>query len=240
MLNMQRSNTDIKHTVCVVIADHDETDRNTVLDLLSAEDGFMVEGVSSFDGLMALLAVRDVDCIIVDKVLGSETGFLINDRVTAKYLDPPAMIMLTGTGDERVAMKAFRCGFSNYVRKQSLDSRELITAILARDQAKRRAHPYRRGEMHARMSTGNDQDQRKIRRIRTLKGARIDFNGGYSAYECTVRDLTPNGARLEFGDATGVPNHFWIDLEHGHEPRRKCTMRWRAGLTVGVSFDDAE
>ena len=93
--------------------------------------------------------------------------------------------------------------------------------------------------MHARMATDNHQDQRKIRRTRTLKGARIVFNGGYSAYECTVRDLTPNGARLNFGDATGVPNHFEIDLEHGHEPRRKCTVRWRAGSTVGVSFDDA-
>jgi hypothetical protein len=94
--------------------------------------------------------------------------------------------------------------------------------------------------MQARMITDSSEpDRRSARRNRTLKGARIVFNAGFSAFECTVRDLTPDGAKLQLGEATGVPNHFELELEHG-QPRRKCTVRWRAGLTIGVSFDDSK
>jgi hypothetical protein len=93
--------------------------------------------------------------------------------------------------------------------------------------------------MQAHMNTDNPEtDRRTIRRMRTLKGGRIVFNGGYSDFECTVRDLSPVGAKLRLGEATGVPNHFELELEHG-QPRRKCTVRWRSGSTLGVSFDDA-
>lgn len=94
--------------------------------------------------------------------------------------------------------------------------------------------------MQARMNTDlPDPNRRGARRNRTLRGGRIIFNAGYSAFECTVRDLTPDGAKLRFGEAAGVPNHFELELEPG-QPRRKCTVRWRSGSTMGVSFDSAD
>jgi hypothetical protein len=90
--------------------------------------------------------------------------------------------------------------------------------------------------MQAQMNTDNPETERRAsRRMRTLKGARIVFNAGYSDFECTVRDLSPIGAKL----MTGVPNQFELELDHG-QPRRKCTVRWRSGTTLGVSFDDAQ
>ena len=94
--------------------------------------------------------------------------------------------------------------------------------------------------MQAQMITDSSEpDRRSARRNRTLKGGRIIFNAGFSAFECTVRDITPGGAKLRLGEATGVPSHFELGVEHG-QPRRKCTVRWRAGSTLGVSFDDAD
>ena len=143
MLNIDN---DPNHTIRVVVADNDDADRKSVLDLLRADNRFVVESVTNPEGLMALLDGRDVDCVVVDQVLGTESGFAIHDWVVARYPNPPAIVMLTASGDERIAIKAFRCGFSNYVRKKALDARELITAIL-HSVRRRQSERQQRAEM---------------------------------------------------------------------------------------------
>lgn len=80
-------------------------------------------------------------------------------------------------------------------------------------------------------------DRRTERRMRTLKGGLIVFNGGYSSYECTIKNLSDTGALLKLGAIAGVPNHFDLEIDHAH-PRIKCTVRWREGNFIGVSFDE--
>ena len=72
--------------------------------------------------------------------------------------------------------------------------------------------------------------------MRTLKGGLIVFNGGFSSYECTIKNLSDHGALLKLGAIAGVPNHFDLEIEHG-QPRIKCTVQWREGEFIGVSFD---
>lgn len=92
-------------------------------------------------------------------------------------------------------------------------------------------------EMQVRMSPEEvPSDRRGGRRMRTLKGGRAIFNGGYSSFECTVRNLSDGGAVLVFGDILGIPNHFELEIGPG-QPRRSCTVRWREGTAMGVSFD---
>lgn len=86
------------------------------------------------------------------------------------------------------------------------------------------------------MTTSDEQNRRTTHRMRTLKGAEIVFNGGFSAFECVVKDLSDVGARIMMGDATGVPDHFELVIPHD-KLRRKCTVRWRRYNTLGVSFD---
>ena len=97
------------------------------------------------------------------------------------------------------------------------------------------------GGSHMQAHMGPDDtdaaDRRNGRRARTLKGARIIFNAGYSAFECTIRNLSPTGAMLKVGESIGVPNHFELEMEPG-QPRKKCTVRWRDGAMIGVSFDE--
>jgi hypothetical protein len=80
-------------------------------------------------------------------------------------------------------------------------------------------------------------EHRRERRMRTLKRGRIVFNGGFASFECTVKDLSAGGARLQFGDALGVPQHFDLLIESDHM-RKPCTVRWRRDNLLGVSFDD--
>jgi hypothetical protein len=92
--------------------------------------------------------------------------------------------------------------------------------------------------MQAHMNPDDPEANRRAqRRMRTLKGAKIVFNGGFSSYECTIKNLSESGALLKFGAIVGVPNHFDLEIEHA-QPRIKCTVQWREGNFIGVSFDE--
>ena len=73
------------------------------------------------------------------------------------------------------------------------------------------------------------QDRKTI-----LKGATAVFNNGKSVLVCRVRDLSPNGARLEFPPRQAVPDSF--ELHVAGQPVRKCERRWVRNNIIGVRF----
>lgn len=83
---------------------------------------------------------------------------------------------------------------------------------------------------------GRSEERRMSPRHRVLKGATLSFNQGYGAFECLVRNLSPSGARLSFGDASHVPPAFDMTIK-GESARRSAKIRWRGRTDVGVSFD---
>ena len=78
-------------------------------------------------------------------------------------------------------------------------------------------------------------ERRSVHRTRVLKGANLRFNNGYSVFEGTVRNLTDGGALLAFGDATGVPGEFDMDIA-GESMRRRAHVIWRETNRMGVRF----
>ena len=81
-------------------------------------------------------------------------------------------------------------------------------------------------------------DHRRDQRRAVFKGAKIVFNGGYSTAECIVKNISTGGARLKFGDITGIPPRFTLKLDDSSLPARECVVRWRAGGLIGVQFVD--
>jgi diguanylate cyclase (GGDEF)-like protein len=82
------------------------------------------------------------------------------------------------------------------------------------------------------------ENRRKSQRHRTLRGARIVFNGGRSAINCTVRNESVDGACLHVESSLGVPINFDLVLD-GETTERPCTSVWRSENRVGVEFRDA-
>lgn len=74
-------------------------------------------------------------------------------------------------------------------------------------------------------------------RPRTLKGARIVFNQGFSTITCVVRNLTEGGAKLELDTMSGVPDEFTLVFDTG-AAERTCSVRWRKGNAIGIQFID--
>ncbi len=63
------------------------------------------------------------------------------------------------------------------------------------------------------MAEVKEVGQRRSRRMRVLKGARIVFNDHRSVINCTVRNFSESGALLLLPSVVAVPNEFelWID-----------------------------
>jgi hypothetical protein len=77
-------------------------------------------------------------------------------------------------------------------------------------------------------------EQRATPRRRTLKGARIVINDGFSTLECTVRNLSESGARLQLPSVVGIPDSFQLLMDDGRS--FACTIAWKTGTEIGVRF----
>jgi hypothetical protein len=78
-------------------------------------------------------------------------------------------------------------------------------------------------------------ERRRQPRARTLKAARILFNEHHSVIDCTVRNLTPEGACLNVASALGIPERFDVIFEADHSIR-PCRMVWHKERQLGVEF----
>lgn len=70
-----------------------------------------------------------------------------------------------------------------------------------------------------------------------LRRAKIVFNRGYSALDCVVLDLSPEGARLRFGSMLGLPDRFELRLDNGLA--YPAVVRYRTAEVAGISFEAA-
>jgi hypothetical protein len=82
---------------------------------------------------------------------------------------------------------------------------------------------------------GTPKDARRGQDRKTVhKGAKVVFNNGKGMLVCSVRDLSPGGARLEFPPRVALPETF--ELHVTGQPVRKCERRWVRNNIVGVKF----
>ena len=73
-------------------------------------------------------------------------------------------------------------------------------------------------------------------RTRTLLQARIEFNGGATTVDCTVRDLSDAGARLQVAESVVIPSKFTLYVPK-HSRRYHALLRWHRGGFAGVEFE---
>jgi hypothetical protein len=83
-------------------------------------------------------------------------------------------------------------------------------------------------------TAGGFTEKRLFRRQRTLKGGRIVFNRSMSTVNCTMRNYSDGGARLDVTSVLGIPESFELKLD-GH-PSRSAMVVWRKPDSIGIQF----
>ncbi|MGP9811152.1 PilZ domain-containing protein [Rhodopseudomonas sp. NSM] len=81
-------------------------------------------------------------------------------------------------------------------------------------------------------------DRRKTRRDKVVYGGVAAINARGSTRNCVVRNISDDGATVEFGSAAGVPDQ--IALTVARKARTyPSKIVWRRGDTVGLAFSAA-
>ena len=83
-------------------------------------------------------------------------------------------------------------------------------------------------------SLWSDLELRHERR-RVLKGGKIVFNGGRSAIDCTIKNLSAGGATLQVESPLGIPDTFEL-VVHQDNTIKSCRMAWKKENLIGVAF----
>jgi hypothetical protein len=78
-----------------------------------------------------------------------------------------------------------------------------------------------------------ETERRRGQRHRTLKAGKIVLRNRASVIDCTIRNLSLEGAAIAVDGAATLPAVF--DLEFDGE-RRRCTVAWRRLDRLGVKF----
>lgn len=77
-------------------------------------------------------------------------------------------------------------------------------------------------------------NRRNNGRRTVIKGATIVYNNRASTLSCRVRDMSDDGACLDFTTQQLLPHQF--ELQLAGQPARLCSLRWARGTKAGVWF----
>lgn len=78
------------------------------------------------------------------------------------------------------------------------------------------------------------KEHRAAQRRRVLKSAKIVFDD-WRAIDCTVRDVSETGARIQVGGAHTLPHKFRL-LMVSENTIRLVQIAWKHNDTLGVTF----
>ncbi len=120
----------MSNEIKILIVDDDRLIRTAVKRiLLKSGRNFDVDEIPNISTLFEKLKIKKYDCIILDYVLSEATGIDVLKELTNFKINIP-VIMMTGQGDELIAVKALKAGASDYLPKSILthnDVQEILT-----------------------------------------------------------------------------------------------------------------
>jgi len=77
-------------------------------------------------------------------------------------------------------------------------------------------------------------ERRSETRRRVFKGGVITFGG--AGVDCTVRNMSDNGAALDIANAAAIPPSFRLAIKTDDFIAR-CRVIWNKGQRYGIAFD---
>jgi hypothetical protein len=79
-------------------------------------------------------------------------------------------------------------------------------------------------------------NKRSSPRQRVLKSGKIVFANGSFSIDCTIRNISETGARLQVPTTVSIPDKFTLVDAHAGT-RHEVRVAWRKKDQIGVRFD---
>lgn len=119
----------MEETLKILVVDDDEVDRMAVRRALNAA-GLQMELLEATDctGAIALLQQQPFDCVFLDYRLPDGNGISLVQQVRAAGITVP-LVVLTGQGDEQIAVQVMKAGASDYLSKARVSPQALYQIV---------------------------------------------------------------------------------------------------------------
>ncbi|WP_438017088.1 ATP-binding protein [Sorangium sp. So ce315] len=134
-------------SVRLLVVDDDTVDRIAILRALrSGRVDAEIKEADSVDSALAVLYEQQIDCVLLDFYLPGGDGLAVIEAARKAKLTAP-FIMLTGQGDESLAVDLMKRGAADYVPKNLLTPERLVQSlryVLRLNEAERREDEARR------------------------------------------------------------------------------------------------
>ncbi|AUX48633.1 sensor histidine kinase [Sorangium cellulosum] len=136
-----------QRSVRLLVVDDDTVDRIAILRALrSGRVDAEIKEADSVDSALAVLYEQQIDCVLLDFYLPGGDGLTVIEAARKAKLTAP-FIMLTGQGDESLAVDLMKRGAADYVPKNLLTPERLVQSlryVLRLNEAERREDEARR------------------------------------------------------------------------------------------------
>ena len=128
-------NTDVLRTpIRLLIIDDDRVDRQIYLRFLHADEMNLYVITEAGGAEEGYRLIRDAiyDCILLDYHLPESDGLAMFQTLSGaqRGQSMPPVIMMTGQGNESIAVAALKCGISDYLPKEGLTAKAMQRAIV--------------------------------------------------------------------------------------------------------------
>ena len=109
----------------LLVIDDDSVDRERIIRNLS-DDDFHVEQASTGKQALSLLP-NGFDCVLIDYMLPDTDGLTLMKEIQSRFMLP--CVIITGHGDETLAVKSLKNGALNYIPKNKLTPEKLSKVV---------------------------------------------------------------------------------------------------------------
>ncbi|MBW4638770.1 MAG: PAS domain S-box protein [Gloeocapsa sp. UFS-A4-WI-NPMV-4B04] len=180
----------MEEIVKILVVDDDEVDRMAVRRALKAA-GVQMELLEVGDcaGAIATLQQQQFDCVFLDYLLPDGDGLSLVQNIRSLGITVP-LVVLTGQGDEQIAVQVLKAGASDYLSKARLFPENLYQVV-------RQTIRLHRAEIEAAQANERLRESEERYRL-VLEGA----NDGIWDWYCATDEVYCNDRLLEI---IGVP-----------------------------------
>lgn len=122
----------LQMNVTILIIDDDSLDRAHYKRILEKPSHLIcdiIEAENANDALK-ILNEKNIDCILLDYQLPDSNGLVLLKEIKDNFGELLPVIMLTGHGDEKIAVTAMKEGAADYLVKDKIDSDIFIKTIV--------------------------------------------------------------------------------------------------------------
>ncbi len=140
-------------TPTILVVDDSQLEQRYVARLLESHGGWRIHFARSGAEALDIVASNPPSVVLTDMQMPGMTGLILVEKLRAQFPQVPVVLM-TGSGSERIAVDALKAGAADYVPKQALahDLAHVLERVLSVRQAE-----FRRFRVLAGMIRRNSQ-----------------------------------------------------------------------------------